>query len=105
MWTVRFPSLESGDSSDAMIEPSQALGLSSLVWGSFVIALLQNVCGALIAINGLRLAIGVGALALSASQWALVIAYHDTTWIRFPCSAWLECPANFVPVGIIREAG
>ena len=33
-----------------------------IAWSSFFFALLQSICGAIVAINGLRLAIGIGVI-------------------------------------------
>ncbi|MGB8538196.1 MAG: hypothetical protein WCD57_17370 [Acidobacteriaceae bacterium] len=54
-----------------------------IAWSSFFFALLQSICGAIIAINGLRIAIGIGALALSTGAGAAIIGFH-TNAIRVP---------------------
>jgi hypothetical protein len=54
-----------------------------IVWSSFFFALLQSICGAIVAINGLRLAIGIGAFALSTGAGAALVGFH-TNVIRVP---------------------
>jgi hypothetical protein len=54
-----------------------------IAWSSFFFALLQSICGAIVAINGLRLAIGIGSLALSTGAGAAMVGLH-TDAIRVP---------------------
>jgi hypothetical protein len=54
-----------------------------IAWSSLLFAFLQSVCTLLAAIAGLRLAIGVGSLALSAEAGALLVRIH-ADWIRSP---------------------
>jgi hypothetical protein len=55
----------------------------ALAWSSFLFAALQSICGAAIAINGFRIAIGVGALAFSSGAGAAMVRFH-ADWIRIP---------------------
>lgn len=59
---------------------------SVIAWSSFLFALLQNICGAVVAINGLRLAIGIGSLALTTGAGAFLVHFHQD-WIRRPMLA------------------
>jgi hypothetical protein len=54
-----------------------------IAWSSFLFALLQSICSAVVAINGLRLAIGIGSLALSTGAGAALVRFHSD-WIRVP---------------------
>jgi hypothetical protein len=54
-----------------------------IAWSSLIMALLQSICGAIVAINGLRLAIGIGSLALSTGAGAAMVRFHSES-IRFP---------------------
>ena len=54
-----------------------------IAWSSFFFALLQSICGAIVAINGLRVAIGIGAFALSTGAGAAMVRFH-TDAIRVP---------------------
>jgi hypothetical protein len=58
----------------------------AIAWSSFFFALLQSICGAVVAVNGLRLAIGIGSLALSTGAGAAVVRFH-ADWIRRPMMA------------------
>jgi hypothetical protein len=52
-------------------------------WSSLFFALLQSICASIVAINGLRLAIGIGAFALSTGAGAAMVAFHADA-IRVP---------------------
>jgi len=54
-----------------------------IAWSSLFFALLQSICGAVVAINGLRLAICIGSLALSTGAGAAMVRFH-TDAIRVP---------------------
>ena len=54
-----------------------------LGWSSFFFALLQSVCTFFATVNGLRLAIGIGALALTGTERSMVRWLH-TDAIRLP---------------------
>jgi hypothetical protein len=54
-----------------------------IAWSGLLFALLQSICGAVVAINGLRLAIGIGSLVLSTGAGAAVVRFH-TDAIRIP---------------------
>jgi hypothetical protein len=54
-----------------------------IAWSSFFFALLQSICASIVAINGLRLAIGIGAFALSTGAGATMVAFHADA-IRVP---------------------
>jgi hypothetical protein len=48
----------------------------AVAWSSFFFALLQSVCTFFAAANGLRFAVGLGSLVLSASAGAMVDRFH-----------------------------
>lgn len=50
---------------------------------SFALAALQSICTAVVAINGLRLAIGIGSLVMTTGAGAVVRHFHHTDWLRF----------------------
>lgn len=54
-----------------------------VAWTGFVFALLQSLCTFFAAANGLRLAIGLGALALTSWQAAFIREFHSS-WFRRP---------------------
>ena len=55
----------------------------AIAWSSFFFALLQSVCTFFIAVNGLRLVIGAGALAISAGFVTDLTRFHQS-WLRLP---------------------
>jgi hypothetical protein len=57
-----------------------------IAWSSFFFALLQSICGAIVAIDGLRITIGIGALALSTGAGAAMVRFHSDA-IRIPMVA------------------
>lgn len=80
------PSLQSNDISTRLIQGEVDGTRRAIAWSSFLFALLQSICGAVVAINGLRLAIGIGALALTTGAGADVVRFH-AAWIRRPMIA------------------
>jgi len=54
-----------------------------IAWSSFFFALLQSVCTFFAALDGLRLAIGIGSLAVSAGVGTAMDRFHQD-WIRIP---------------------
>jgi hypothetical protein len=74
---------ESGDPTAGSFEDQANDKSGVIAWSSFFFALLQSICGAVVAINGLRLAIGIGSLALTTGAGAAVVRFH-TDWIRLP---------------------
>ena len=52
-------------------------------WSSFLFAVLQSICTFFAALDGLRLVIGVGSLAISAGIGTAVDWFHQD-WIRVP---------------------
>ena len=56
---------------------------SVIAWSSFFFSLLQSLCTFFATVNGLRLAIGIGALAVSSSIGAAIRWFHSDL-IRLP---------------------
>jgi hypothetical protein len=54
-----------------------------IAWSSFLFALLQSLCTFFAAANGLRFAIGIGALAVGAAAGRFIDWFHSD-WIRLP---------------------
>ena len=106
--------------SSAATSPDALHGNSKLInWSAFLFALLQSVCSAIIALNGVRLLIGVGAfaaasgalkladrmhiaairipmmvLALAGSVLNLVVLWQVWRLRRRPASAWRQQPIS-----------
>src|SRR5216683_2120373 len=73
-------------------------------WSSIVFALLQSACTAVIAISGLRVAIGLSALAATAGIHAPAHGFHQDA-IRIPMMvlAFLGAVINLYVVGKLRR--
>jgi hypothetical protein len=54
-----------------------------LNWSGFFLAFIQSVCSAFIALHGIRLLVGIGALVLASSAWHLAERLHVDA-IRVP---------------------
>jgi hypothetical protein len=73
-------------------------------WTSFVFALLQSACTAVIAISGIRVAIGLTALAAAAGVNAPARGFHaDAIRIPMMCLALAGSLVNLYIVGRIRR--
>lgn len=77
--------METGE--QAVAAPVRGRGV--VAWTSLLFALLQSLCTFFGAANGLRTAIGLGAIALTASQGAFVREFH---------SAWFRRPMNGIAI-------
>jgi hypothetical protein len=75
--------IKSQESAAPMVPDELVRNRGVIAWSSFLFALLQSICGAVVAIDGLRLAIGIGALALSTGAGAAVVRFHADA-IRIP---------------------
>jgi hypothetical protein len=79
--------VQTSESEDLYSKSLEGNGKSSAIgWSSFLFALFQSICGAVVAINGLRLAIGIGSLALTTGAGAVMVRFH-ADWIRLPMLA------------------
>jgi hypothetical protein len=56
---------------------------SAVAWSSFFFSLLQSICTFFATVNGLRLAIGIGALAIGSTAGAAVRWFHSDL-VRLP---------------------
>ncbi len=70
-----------------------------LAFSSFIFAVLQSICGAAVAINGFRIAIGIGALVFTSGAGAAMARFHDN-WIRVPMIS-LALLGSFVNIAIL----
>jgi hypothetical protein len=78
--------------------------ISFINWSSIVFAILQSACTAVIAISGLRVAIGLGALAAAAGIHAPARGFHQDA-IRIPMMvlAFLGAVVNLYVVEKVRR--
>jgi hypothetical protein len=79
MSTASFNSPKSGQRAGAGRDKVRG----AIAWSSFFFAILQSICTFFAAVDGLRLAIGIGALAVSAGVGATFDRLH-TDWVRVP---------------------
>jgi hypothetical protein len=79
------PTLDHHDAEVAAVPTAPESGARTklLTWSSFVFALLQSLCSAVVAISGIRVAIGLGALAAAAGIHAPARGFHADA-IRIP---------------------
>jgi hypothetical protein len=64
-------------------EPGTASRFQWLNWSSLFLAFVQSICSAFIALHGIRLLIGIGAVVLASSAWHLAVRLHVNA-IRIP---------------------
>jgi hypothetical protein len=83
MSSTPFEPIESQETAASIVPDELVRNRRLIAWSSFFFALLQSICGAVVAINGLRLAIGIGAFALSTGAGAALVGFH-TDVIRVP---------------------
>lgn len=69
------------DSQPKPVESGTAKGV--IAWSGFFLALLQSICTFFAAVDGLRLVVGIGSLAVSAWIGAALDRFHSD-WIRVP---------------------
>jgi hypothetical protein len=73
----------------------------AVAWSSFLFALLQSVCTFFAAANGLRFAVGLGSLVLSAGAGAMVDRFHaDALRIPMVC---LALAGSVLNLGILAQ--
>lgn len=80
------------------------INISFANWSSFLFAILQSACTAVIAISGLRVAIGLSALAAAAGIHAPARGFHQDA-IRIPMMslAFLGAVLNLYVIGKVRR--
>ncbi len=83
MSSTPLESIKSAETAAPMLPEEVMRNRGVIAWSSFFFALLQSICGAIVAIDGLRIAIGIGALALSTGAGAAMVRFHADA-IRVP---------------------
>src|SRR5580700_10540768 len=76
MSSTPFEPLKSRDAAAPLLPDELVRNRGVIACSSFFFALLQSICGAVVAITGLRIAIGIGALALSTGAGAAMVRFH-----------------------------
>src|SRR6187402_226266 len=78
--------MKQSESSESLLPPADAAEpnrIRVVTWSSFVFAVLQSACTAVLAISGIRVAIGLSALAVAAGVNAPARGFHQNA-IRIP---------------------
>jgi len=101
---VQNPQNSSMEGAETSRPKKPAVNAKFLNWSGIVFALLQSACTAVIAISGLRVAIGLSALAAAAGIHAPAHGFHQDA-IRIPMMvlALLGAVLNLYVVGKVRR--
>ena len=101
---VQNPTNSSTEGAETSRPKTSAVNTKFLNWSGIVFALLQSACTAVIAISGLRVAIGLSALAAAAGIHAPAHGFHQDA-IRIPMMvlALLGAVLNLYVVGKVRR--
>jgi len=75
--------IESRNASSRLIQDRAETARRAIAWSSAFFALLQSICTAVLAINAVRVAIGLGSLAMTVGAGAFLVRFH-ADWIRIP---------------------
>jgi hypothetical protein len=86
MSTTPAKPLESEGTLSQLIPGQAGTAQGVIAWSSFFFALLQSICTFFTALDGLRLVIGIGSLALSAGVGTTIDRFHQDS-IRIPMMA------------------
>ncbi len=91
-------------SSEATSKHHVATVQGAVAWSSLLFALLQSICTFFAAANGLRFAVGLGSLVLSAGAGAMVDRFHaDALRVPMICIALIGALMNLAVLGQIRR--
>lgn len=72
---------EGNPAHDGIVASRPSAGII-IVGSSFLFSVLQSVCTAVVTINGIRLILGIGSLAMTVGLGAALDSFHDITWLR-----------------------
>ena len=92
------------ENADTLATSSDSKPMRALVWGSVLVALLQSLCAAVLTISGIRVAIGLSALAAASGIYAPAKGWHQDA-IRIPMLivATIGAVLNLAVIGWIRH--
>jgi branched-subunit amino acid ABC-type transport system permease component len=75
-----------------------------LNWSGFFLAFIQSVCSAFIAFHGVRFLVGIGAVVLASSTWALAERLHiDAIRIPMMLIAFVAALLNLIALWQVRR--
>jgi len=75
----------------------------SIAGTSLLFSVLQSICTAIVTLNGVRLAIGVGSLAMTAGLDSTLQHFHQITWLRITLLVG-ALSGSLVTLGIVLQA-
>jgi hypothetical protein len=84
-------------SSDSLATSRVAISSSALFF-----AVLQSVCTAVVAINGIRFALGMGALLMNVGIGSFLFRYHQIEWLRIVMT-WGAVLISSVNIGVLWQ--
>jgi hypothetical protein len=75
-----------------------------LNWSSLFLAFIQSVCGAFLALHGIRLLVGIGAVVLASATWKLAERLHvDAIRVPMMVAAFLGAIVNLAALWQVRR--
>lgn len=83
MSTTPLDPVRSNDKLSALTSTELGPTGRAIAWSSFFFVILQSICTLFVAVNGLRLLLGIGALAITAGFAANLDRFHND-WARVP---------------------
>jgi hypothetical protein len=75
----------------------------SVVGSSLLFSVLQSVCTAIVALNSVRLAIGIGSLVMTTGFGAAMEHFHEITWLRVALLVG-ALSGSILTIGIVLRA-
>ena len=95
--TLPRPLLAESDRSRPSVDAAPSL---SVAGSSLLFSVLQSICTAVVALNSVRLAIGIGSLAMTTGLGAALEHFHQITWLRVTLLVGALC-GSFLTLGIV----
>lgn len=96
--------VDSSAATDAEAAAPPASRFHWLNWSSLFLAFIQSVCGAFLALHGIRLLVGIGAVVLASATWKLAERLHvDAIRIPMMVVAFLGAVINLAALWQVRR--
>src|ERR1700757_4466473 len=76
---ARPPLAGPGRGGQSVLETAPSISVAA---SSLLFSVLQSICTAVVALNSVRLAIGIGSLAMTTGLGAAMEHFHQITWLR-----------------------
>ena len=91
------PLLTEPDRSQPSVDAAPSLAVAG---SSLLFSVLQSICTAVVALNSVRLAIGIGSLAMTTGLGAALEHFHQITWLRVTLLVG-ALSGSFLTLGIV----